>query len=210
MAPDERRQAIIAATLPLLLEQGAEVSTREIAQAAGIAEGTIFRVFETKQDLIHATIHAALEPDAALATLAGLPQGQPLTERVAAIIEVIRDELRRTRSLFAHVLRPALPMPPPPPPPSASTRPMPAAGPPAGHRHWPPFNPHDSKVRLTDSVAAALEPYADELAVPVPFAAQALSALSFATSFAITGDNPLSQPHELAQVVLHGIAKGDS
>jgi len=62
MAPEDRRQAIIEATLPLLLERGTEMSTREIAQAAGIAEGTIFRAFETKQDLIHATIHTALMP----------------------------------------------------------------------------------------------------------------------------------------------------
>lgn len=204
MAPDERRQAIIAATLPLLLEKGSEVSTREIATAAGVAEGTIFRVFETKQDLIHATIHAALQPDAALARLAELPDGQSLTDRTAAILDVLRDEIRRTRSLFAHVLRPA--MAPEGGGQQAHGRPMP----PAGHRHWPPFNPHDSKTKLTDAVAVALEAYAAELAVPAQFAAQVLSALAFATSFALTEDNPLNQAHELARVVLYGIAEGES
>ena len=37
MSPEERRQAIIAATLPVLLERGPEISTREIARAAGVA-----------------------------------------------------------------------------------------------------------------------------------------------------------------------------
>src|SRR6185437_10931544 len=42
MRAEERRAAIIAATLPLLLERGTNISTRQIAETAGIAEGTIF------------------------------------------------------------------------------------------------------------------------------------------------------------------------
>ena len=42
---------IVAATLPLLLEHGELVTTRQIAEAAGIAEGTIFRVFADKDEL---------------------------------------------------------------------------------------------------------------------------------------------------------------
>ena len=49
MSPDDRRRAIVAALVPLIVERGGEVSTREIAQAAGIAEGTIFRVFADKR-----------------------------------------------------------------------------------------------------------------------------------------------------------------
>ena len=60
MPPEERRAALVEATLPLLLEHGATVSTRQIAEAAGVAEGTIFRVFESKDDLVHACLHDAL------------------------------------------------------------------------------------------------------------------------------------------------------
>ena len=44
LAPEERRAALIAATIPLLHEHGLEVSTKQIAHAAGVAEGTIFGV----------------------------------------------------------------------------------------------------------------------------------------------------------------------
>lgn len=205
MAPEDRRRAIIDATLPLLLAQGTEVSTREIACAAGVAEGTIFRAFETKQELIHATIHAALQPDAAIAQLERLPSDQALDARIAAIFEVLRDEIRRTRSLFAHLFHP--PTAAPPAPPTTPTAPVTPGSPGQfGHRPWP-MHGHDSKAKLATAVSAALEPHAAELAVSTQLAAQVLSAITFATSFSLPDDNPLNQPRELADTVLHGIAK---
>src|SRR3954471_10584493 len=59
---DERRSMIIAAAIPLLLEHGDMVTTRQIADAAGIAEGTIFRAFADKDELLGAVIDAALDP----------------------------------------------------------------------------------------------------------------------------------------------------
>lgn len=190
MAPEERRQAIIAATLPLLLEQGPEISTREIALAAGVAEGTIFRAFETKQELLHATIHEALQPDAAIAQLAGLPDGQLLEERVERILTILRDEIQRTRSLFVHL--------------SGLDRPLHPPGRPfrgGGH--------HEAKTRLIAAVSTSLEPYAPQLAISPASAAHILASLVLAACF-ITSDNRLQEPQELANVVLHGIAKGDS
>ena len=53
---------IIAAMLPLLLEHGEMVTTRQIADAAGIAEGTIFRAFPDKDELLGAVIDTPLDP----------------------------------------------------------------------------------------------------------------------------------------------------
>ena len=54
MPPEARRAALIAATEPLLEHFGRDVSTKQIAEAAAVAEGTIFRVFPTKEALIDA------------------------------------------------------------------------------------------------------------------------------------------------------------
>src|SRR3954467_2545221 len=85
MSPDDRRKAIVTALVPLIVERGGEVSTREIAQAAGIAEGTIFRVFPDKKSLLMAGREEAinradgqLEFDGAIV---GLPE---LWEKVVA------------------------------------------------------------------------------------------------------------------------------
>src|SRR3712207_6228007 len=61
MSVEERRTAIIDAVLPLLEAHG-EVSTRRIAEAAGIAEGTIFRVFPDKRALLLAAAERAVAP----------------------------------------------------------------------------------------------------------------------------------------------------
>mgnify|MGYP002138799000 CR=1 FL=1 len=56
MPPEQRRAAIIEATIPLLQEQGTGLTTKQVAEAAGVAEGTIFRVFDSLQDLIEAML----------------------------------------------------------------------------------------------------------------------------------------------------------
>jgi AcrR family transcriptional regulator len=63
MSPEERRTDIVRAALPLLTEHGANVTTRQIAQAAGIAEGTVFRVFKDKDELLSACVTEAFRTD---------------------------------------------------------------------------------------------------------------------------------------------------
>ena len=79
---------IVAAALPLLLEHGEKVTSRQIADAAGIAEGTIFRVFADKDELIIAVIDATLDPEPFEDALARIDAGQSLEAIVVAAVEV--------------------------------------------------------------------------------------------------------------------------
>jgi len=100
MSPESRRQAIIAATLPLLGEHGAGVTTSQIAQAAGIAEGTIFRVFPDKRELVLAALRTAMSGEAEVARIADISRDAPLTDRLVAALKAIEDYQRRFWALI--------------------------------------------------------------------------------------------------------------
>ena len=87
LSPEERRAALIAATIPLLREHGASVSTRQIADAAGVAEGTIFGVFKDKASLLKAAVASALDPAPLLRGLKAVDPVLPLRRRLVAFDE---------------------------------------------------------------------------------------------------------------------------
>lgn len=90
---DERRSMIVQATLPLLLENGEMVTTRQIADAAGIAEGTIFRVFDDKDAVIAAVIEAALDDEPLERALSAIDLDAPFEDCVAAAIEILQQRV---------------------------------------------------------------------------------------------------------------------
>jgi AcrR family transcriptional regulator len=93
MPAAERRAAIVAATLPLVLAHGAGVSTRQIAEAAGVAEGTIFRVFADKDELMCSVIAEAFDPQPTLRQLAEVDRTLPLRPRLVAATEILKQRL---------------------------------------------------------------------------------------------------------------------
>jgi len=90
MPAPARRAEIVAATLPLLLAHGTAVTTRQIAEAAGIAEGTIFRVFPDKDSLIEAVFEQALDTGAVDTAIAAIDPTLSLEDRLVAAVEILR------------------------------------------------------------------------------------------------------------------------
>jgi AcrR family transcriptional regulator len=89
LSPEDRRAALIAATLPLLRTQGLDVSTRQIAEAAGVAEGTIFRVFPDKTALICAALGQAFDPAPIVESLKNLPDVLDLRTKLQMAARII-------------------------------------------------------------------------------------------------------------------------
>jgi AcrR family transcriptional regulator len=110
LPPEERREALIAATLPLVLEHGTDVSTRLIAEAAGVAEGTIFRVFPSKDELVEAAVASAFDPSALVADVLAIDASLPLPDRLVAAVTHMQARGRRIAGLVhAFAARRSLP-----------------------------------------------------------------------------------------------------
>lgn len=179
LAPEERREAIIAATRPLLHEHGRATTTKQIAEAAGIAEGTVFRAFASKEELFDAVLEAEFDPTSFLEDVARIDPGLDLRERMIAFTTLLQ---RRFVGIFS--LMAAMGMRKPP---ASLTDP-------------------DARRRLAlGGLARLLEPDADRFTVPLDRVVDLVRLLTFSGSHPhISEHRPLS-PEEIVDVILHGI-----
>jgi AcrR family transcriptional regulator len=180
---DERRAALIAATEPLLERFGREVSTRQIAEAAGVAEGTIFRAFATKEALIDAVIEDAFDTHRTCNELAQIDPGLSLEERLCAAVVILQDRLRRVVTLFGSLrLRREA----------------------HDHDRFRAKQQADNEL-LNSAIALLIEPDRDRLRLDVMEAASALRTITFSITHPILGDQRLAQPRQIVDLVLYGI-----
>jgi AcrR family transcriptional regulator len=103
MPPEERRAAIIQAVRPLLAEFGEAVTSKQIARAAGIAEGTIFRVFADKDELLDATLEAALDQEQFELALRAIADDQSFEAQLIAATELIQRRVVDVWTLLSHL-----------------------------------------------------------------------------------------------------------
>lgn len=226
LPPDERRDAIIAAATPLLRAGGRRVTTREIADAAGIAEGTIFRVFDSKDALIHAVIEHTMDVTDTVAAVRAVPLDDPLEIRVHRCVGILADRLRAVFDIMM-ALHPHGPGGTPGGEPGRRPGPGTAPGDRATDQTTHGTTLHDDAARpgmrhsrrgyddprqamLLTAVADLLRPDAARLSATPERAAHMLRLLAFGGSHRMITDNDPLTTDEITDLFLHGITRGGS
>jgi AcrR family transcriptional regulator len=182
LPPEERREALIAATLPLVLEHGTDVSTRLIAEAAGVAEGTIFRVFRSKDELIEAVVASAFDPSSLVEAIGRIERSLPLADRLVAAVGLMQARGRRIAGLVhAFAARRSLP---------------------EGERAW---RMRAAETRVVDALAVLLEPDADRLRCSTQETARRLRLITLALSSPRLVDTDPLPPGEIVSLLLDGV-----
>jgi AcrR family transcriptional regulator len=184
MTPEERRAMIIQTAIPLIAEYGAAVTTAKIARAAGIGEGTIFRVFADKDELLQACIAEALSPEHAVRELDAIDVSQPLFDRLAEAAEALQAHMSRMGAILGSLGH------------RGGKHPGAVRG--AGR--------DESTTRIRAALAELLEP--DHAALRRP--PEQIAALFFGLLFTQprTENEPDLTPQELVEFFLHGALSG--
>lgn len=175
LPPAERRAAIVAATLPLMLQHGVGVSTRQIAEAAGIAEGTIFRVFPDKESLVTAVVQSAFDPAPVERSLAAIDTSLSFEAQLTQAVVIMQRRLRDIWNITAAV----------------------------GVPSSPPSTKH--RTNEFASLTALFATHRRQLSRPPKMAAQILRGLTLAlTHPALAPDQPVT-PDEIVSLLLDGV-----
>lgn len=181
LSPDERRAALVWATIPLLHEHGRAVTTKQIADAAGVAEGTIFRVFDSKDDLIGAAVEEALDMEPFLAALERRGQDGDLRARLTDLCAAMQARFRGVFELMS-VLG--------------------LAGPPRAQSHM-----DEGRRRAASIMVEAVQPYADELTCTPHELVRLLRLLTFSGTHPHISDGDPLTPDRIVGTLLDGVLR---
>ena len=183
----QRRASIIAAARSLLISTGITFTTRQVADSAGIAEGTIFRAFGSKSELLEAVIDDILDPTDLCAQIVALPAERPMVETVSAVIRLLHKGIGTTSAVFAalhHV---------------------------AADGDEPPKKAHSAPIhreraeKLQQAIATVLQPYAAQIRIPAAQAAAMVRSTAFATAHPFFSDPQVSDPATIADLLVNGL-----
>jgi len=181
MAIDDRRQALIDATLPLLREHGRAVTTKQIAEAAGVAEGTIFRAFESKDELILAAVESGMDMEPFLSDLAGIEPSLGFRER---LIELVTRLQARFTGIFA--LMSALGI----------------TGPPRAQKHT-----EAGRRRAEEIMIALVEPDAELITCPPADLVHMLRLFTFSGTHPHLSEGRRLTPEQIVDTLLDGVRR---
>ena len=176
MPVEERRASIARATLPLLVAHGRDVTTRQIAEAAGVAEGTLFRVFDDKEAIIDAAVEEFLDPEPFRAALRRIDPTLPLELKIELILDRLLDRFSGIFGVFASL----------------------------GGRPRPPQSAEpDVIIGIFEHLLA---PDLEELRVPPGDVLRFVRLVAFASAMPQFGPTTGLDADRLAHLIVHGIA----
>ena len=178
MAPQARRDEILRTARPLVLKHGQATTTKLIAEAAGIAEGTIFRVFPSKDAVFEALLEAAFDPEPFLADIRGIDPGLPVRERMIVATGLLQ---RRFIGIFRLLTALAVPKPP------------------------ARFQNEGLRKRLAgQGLIQVIGADADQFRVPPEEVVNLLRLLTFSASHPHISEQRPMRPDDIVDVILHG------
>lgn len=184
LAPDDRRRAIIDAVTPLLVADGTSVTTRQMAEAAGVAEGTIFSVFPDKSAVVRAVLEASMDPAPVCDALAAIEETAPLHEQLSIAARAVEERSRRIWALGPLLRTLADP----------------------DHAGRLPAFVTESGEAIMQALTSLLERHRDRLRVEPSRAAIAFRGLMFANGYPTVGPRERLDTDELIDLLLSGIA----
>lgn len=164
------------------------VTTRELAAHAGVAEGTLFSVFDDKRSLLLAAIAHGLEPTPVVDALQALSNEPSLEEKLLGVVEVVQPRLDAVHA-FAVALH--------------------SLGTDGTERGAPKPTYLQAWLRaVAAGVAELLSQHAAELTVAPALVARMFTTLLFATRFQHPESEQWPAPEVLVRSCLFGVVAG--